>query len=163
MRSREGEPGRPRNPRQSHMCDVERESRADNYFSGWEFPRSQPMNWTTTAIAAGALMFTGASAASAQTVIVDDGYATAPVYAAPVVVAPPPVYAAPVGVRPPPVYAPAPVYAAPAPLYAPPPPVYAPPVPAYAAPVVPAVPPPRIAREVVVREPAVRWATYPDW
>jgi len=109
------------------------------------------MNWTTTAIAAGALMFTGASAASAQTVIVDDGYATAPVYAAPVVVAPPPVYA------------PAPVYAAPAPLYAAPPPVYAPPVPAYAAPVVPAVPPPRIAREVVVREPAVRWATYPDW
>src|SRR5215813_11995538 len=144
MRSREGEPGRPRSPRQSHMCDVERESRADNYFSGWEFPRSQPMNWTTTAIAAGALMFTGASAASAQTVIVDDGYATAPVYAAPVVVAPPPVYA-------------------PAPLYAAPPPVYAPPVPAYAAPVVPAVPPPRIAREVVVREPAVRWATYPDW
>src|SRR5262244_935743 len=96
MRSREGEPGRPRSPRQSHMCDVERESRADNYFSGWEFPRSQPMNWTTTAIAAGALMFTGASAASAQTVIVDDGYATAPVYAAPVVVAPPPVYAPPV-------------------------------------------------------------------
>jgi hypothetical protein len=62
------------------------------------------MNRMPIALAAGALVLAGTGAASAQTVVVEPGYAP-PAY----VVAPAPVYTVPV--------APAPVYVAPAPAY----------------------------------------------
>ncbi len=87
------------------------------------------MSRTLIVAATGMALLAGMGAASAQTVVVEEGYA-------------PPVYVAPA-----PVY-PAPVVVAPAPR------VYVTPAPAYATPV---FPPRRHTREVVVTEPAWDW------
>jgi hypothetical protein len=75
---------------------------------------------TLIALAAGATSIIGTTAASAQALYVEDGYAP-PVYAAPPVFAAPPVYAAP-----PPIYVAPPAYAIAPPVYVAPAPTYMP-------------------------------------
>jgi len=104
------------------------------------------MNSRWLALAGAVLTLAGASTASAQTIVVEEGY-VAPAYG----IAPAPVYSAPA------IVAPAvPVYVAPAPR------VYVAPAPVYAAPAIRAAP-----RRVIVTEhawsagPAVPY--YADW
>jgi hypothetical protein len=99
------------------------------------------MNRTLFTTAIGTLIAAGISTASAQTVIVEEGYGP-PVYR----IAPAPMYSAPVVVAPT-----SRLYAAPAPIYAAPPIRTRP-----------------LVREVIETEPTAMWAPapeviYPDW